>query len=84
MRDFEDWDVNLNDAADQRAYAWDVVKTGLRFLIFTCLLYTLIIWGFTNLLVKSDILSGAISWQHAGVMSFGIIFLRIWDRTFFK
>jgi hypothetical protein len=84
MPDFEDWDVNLNDAADQRAYAWDVIKTGLRFLVFTCLLYTFIIWGFANLLVKSDILSGDISWQHAGMMSVGIIFLRMWDRTFFK
>lgn len=73
-----------NDAADQRAYAWDLIKTGLRFLVFTCLLYTFIIWGFTNLLVDSDILSGSVSWLHAGVMSLGIILIRMWDKTFFK
>lgn len=88
MPDFEDWELktpNLSaTAAEERAYAWDVVKTGFRFLIFTCLLYTFIIWGFTNLLVKSDILSGSVSWHHAGLMSLGIVFLKMWNQTFFK
>ena len=84
MRNFEeDWETD-DDSANERAYAWDVVKTGFRFIVFTCLLYTLIIWGFSNLLDKSNILSGSVSWQQAGIMSFGLIFLRIWNKTFFK
>jgi hypothetical protein len=86
MRNFdEDWEAELDDdSANERAYAWDVVKTGFRFLVFTCLLYTLIIWGFSNLLVRSNILSGSVSWQYAGVISLGIIFLRVWNRALFK
>jgi|688.fasta_scaffold1083559_2 hypothetical protein len=84
MPDFEDWDAPELSSADERAYLLDVVKTGIRFLVFTCLLYTVGIWGFSNLLVRSDILSGSISWQHAGIMSFGIVVLRLWNKSLFK
>ena len=86
MPDFPDWDEPEFAASskEEREYAWDLVKTGARFLIFTTLLYTLIIWGFSNLLFKNDILSGDLSWRHAGIFSFGIIVLRTWNRTFFK
>lgn len=84
MPDFEDWDAPEYSSAEERAYAWDVIKTGIRFLVFTCLLYTIAIWGFVNLLFKSDILAGDVSWHYAGIMSFGIVMLRLWDRTFMK
>lgn len=86
MPDFEDWDAPdfSPSSAEERAYAWDVIKTGMRFLIFTTLLYTLIIWGFVNLLFRSDILSGDISWHYAGILSFGVIVLRLWNKAFFK
>ncbi len=84
MPDFPDWDAPEYSSADERAYAWDVIKTGIRFLVFTCLLYTLAIWGISNLLVKSGILSGSISWHYAGIISLGIILLRLWDKSFFK
>lgn len=87
MRNPGDWDpyedIDVSDS-EQRAYAWDVIKTGLRFLIFTTVLYTLCIWGFSNLLQRSNIISGNIDWHAAGIIGFGIIFLRLWDRTFFK
>ena len=84
MPDFEDWDAPELSSADERAYLLDVVKTGIRFLVFTCLLYTVGIWGFSNLLVRSGILSDSVSWHYAGIISFGIVVLRLWNKTFFK
>ena len=84
MSNFEDWDAPELSSADERAYLWDVVKTGIRLLVFTCLLYTIGIWGFSNLLVRSGILSDSVSWHYAGIISFGIVVLRLWNKTFFK
>jgi hypothetical protein len=84
MSNFEDWDAPELSSADERAYLWDIVKTGIRLLVFTCLLYTIGIWGFSNLLVRSGILSDSVSWHYAGIISFGIVVLRLWNKTFFK
>lgn len=87
MPNFSGWDspeLPSSSEEDERQYLWDIMKTGFRFVAFSIFLYTLIIWGFSNLLMKSNILSGDISWAHAGILSAGIIILRVWDKTFFK
>ena len=82
MPDFEDWDSpSLNE--DEKQYAMDVVKSGFRFLIFTCFMYTFIAWSLFNLLDGRGIISGNITWLQAGAISFGIIVVRMWDRVFF-
>lgn len=81
-----DWDAPeiASTEDEERQYALDVVKTALRFCIFSVFLYTLIIWGFSNLLMKSNILPSSVPWHYAGILSMGIIVLRVWDKTFFK
>lgn len=85
MPEFDDWESDFPvGTTEETEYVWDVVKTGLRFLIFTCLLYTFFVWGISKILVRSDILSGEIRWHDAGLIALGIVFVRMWERTFFK
>lgn len=69
---------------EERAYAWDVIATGVRFLLFTSVWYGFVIWIVSGFLEKANIAGGRLPWFASFLMAFLITFSRIWDRTFFN
>jgi hypothetical protein len=81
---FAGWPEPEVNEEEQRAYLIDVVKTGIRFFIFTSLTYSFLLWVVSILLYNSNITNGSISWPNSCLIAFIATFARVWDRTFFK
>jgi hypothetical protein len=81
---FSGWPEPELSTEEQRAYQIDVIKTGIRFFIFTTICYSFFLWAVSNLLVESNIIDGSISWLNSCIIAFIGTFVRVWDRTFFK
>jgi hypothetical protein len=69
---------------EERQYALDIVKQGIRFMIFSVLATTAFLWVVTNILANSNLISSSISWVNCGILSFFYVVLRVWNSTFFK
>lgn len=80
----EDWPEPDLNPEEQRAYFIDVVKTGVRFFIFTSISYAFLLWVVAIMLERSNIIDGSISWVNSCIIAFLGTFIRVWDRTFFK
>lgn len=79
-----DWPEPELSSAEQREYQIDLLKTGIRFFIFTTLAYAFLLWAVSNLLADSNIIDGSVSWTNSALIAFLGTFVRVWDRTFFK
>jgi hypothetical protein len=81
---FAGWPEPQISEEEQREYQMDLIKTGIRFFIFTGISYSFFLWVVSNLLAQSNIVDGSISWWNSCVIAFLGTFVRVWDRTFFK
>ena len=81
---FAGWPEPELSTEEQRAYQIDLIKTGIRFFIFTGISYSFFLWVVSNLLAQSNIVEGSISWANCCIIAFLGTFVRVWDRTFFK
>lgn len=79
-----DWPEPELSSAEQREYQVDLVKTGIRFFIFTTLAYAFLVWVVSIVLANSNIIEGSVSWTNSALVAFLGTFVRVWDRTFFK
>ena len=69
---------------EERQYALDIVKQGIRFIIFSVLATTVFLWVVTNILANANVISASISWANCGILSLFYVVLRVWNSTFFK
>jgi hypothetical protein len=69
---------------EERQYALDIVKQGIRFIIFSVLATTVFLWVVTNILANANVISSSISWLNCGILSLFYVILRVWNSTFFK
>lgn len=82
MRD--PWPAPDENEEENVEYQWAVVRSGLYFIIFSILLYSLFVWVAAGILKNSEIISGRLSWTGACSLVGMWIFYRIWNKTFFK
>ena len=81
----EQWpDPELISPEEERQYALDIVKQGIRFIIFSVLATTVFLWVVTNILANANVISSSISWVNCGILSLFYVILRVWNSTFFK
>ena len=69
---------------EERQYALDIVKQGIRFIIFSVLATTVFLWVVTNILANANVISASISWANCGILSLFYVVLRVRNSTFFK
>ena len=77
-------DPELVSPEEERQYLLDIVKQGIRFIIFSVLATTVFLWVVTNILSDSNVISQSISWVNCGILSLFYVVLRVWNSTFFK
>lgn len=77
-------DPELISPEEERQYALDIVKQGIRFIIFSVLATTVFLWVVTNILANANVISSSISWANCGILSLFYVILRVWNSTFFK
>jgi hypothetical protein len=77
-------DPELISPEEERQYALDIVKQGIRFIIFSVLVTTVFLWVVTNILANANVISASISWANCGILSLFYVVLRVWNSTFFK
>ena len=77
-------DPELISPEEERQYALDIVKQGIRFIIFSVLATTVFLWVVTNILANANVISSSISWVNCGILSLFYVILRVWNSTFFK
>ena len=77
-------DPELISPEEERQYALDIVKQGIRFIIFSVLATTVFLWVITNILADSNVISQSISWVNCGILSLFYVVLRVWNSTFLK
>jgi hypothetical protein len=83
--DFSGWpEPEMASPEEERSYQIDMIKTGIRFFIFTSVLYAFLLWVVSIMLVRSNIIDGSISWTNSAIIAFLATFVRVWDRTFLK
>jgi hypothetical protein len=81
---FAQWPEPEINEEEQREYQIDLIKTGIRFFIFTSISYSFFLWVVSILLFQSNITDGSISWWNSCIIALLGTFVRVWDRTFFK
>lgn len=69
---------------ENEAYQWAVIRTGLYFIIFSILLYSVFVYLGIRILNNSGIISGYLSWPQTSGLVAIFIFMRAWNKTFFK
>ena len=77
-------DPELISPEEERQSALDIVKQGIRFIIFSVLATTVFLWVVTNILANANVISSSISWLNCGILSLFYVILRVWNSTFFK
>ena len=77
-------DPELISPEEERQYALDIVKQGIRFIIFSVLATTVFLWVVTNILANANVISSSVSWANCGILSLFYVILRVWNSTFFK
>jgi hypothetical protein len=65
-------------------FRWAVIRTGLYFIVFSVLLFSLFLWLTSAVLENAGILSGSLTWTQSCALVAMFIFSRTWSRTFFK
>lgn len=82
---FGEWPApEMVSPEEERQYLLDVIKTGIRFMIFSIMGMTVFLWVAANILSKSGIIGGSISWTNCGILAFSAVLIRLWNSTFFK
>lgn len=81
----QDWPApDFVSPEEERAYLMDIIKTGIRFMIFSAISYALFLWVASRILMNSEIINGSLSWGNSLVLGFSTVVIRVWNSTFFK
>lgn len=69
---------------EEREYLVDIIKTGIRFMIFSAISYSVFLWVVSRILLNEEIINGALSWSNSVILGFSTVVIRVWNSTFFK
>lgn len=81
----QDWPApDFANPEEERQYLLDIIKTGIRFMIFSGISYAVFLWVTARILMNSEIISGSLSWGNSVLLGFSAVVIRVWNSTFFK